>query len=527
MAPPPQKTIGIESHCAAIVAEASRNFPGTELHFILHHMGQREEQTAKTLSKVSGHPAYAEARGLLKFRKLSGDQSSFLGLALGYEKRFLGLRSAPKGLAFISINLSEHENEETKLLTLYQLTGQFLDLMESLKNVKKPPERGVIMQPKRNNLSVARSNLKTDVFGALHIAREKNSSIIDDLARKRGMASITARADQHPEEYPFPIAMDVVNYAVEHLTNSRQGSMVMDSFQTAQSIVQSFEKENLETWIQFTKSAQSMAWSGYTPQQILGAAVHTSPNPFIKATGHLVAEVTDITPLPEESLPSGYNPYIADEINQINHQRMIEDTLDMVLIHAVESDSHLPLVRVANNQNENLVKGRFSGWCAHALQAAAKAYIGASQRGVPADLAAKVEFQTVQQKTQWQDLQRVTDFVIEQHRSGEGVTLSSVAQWCSQSPELRAFTESINLTLSDPTYAAKLKLSNDMPSIGPALAAAPSAAPQPSYQPSMGMVAAPQFSFGGGGMMGGTPAVRKASPPPKPEEKLLLVEDEE
>lgn len=67
-----------------------------------------------------------------------------------------------------------------------------------------------------------------------------------------------------------------------------------------------------------------------------------------------------------------------------------------------------------------------------------------------------------------------------------------------------------------------------MPSIGPALAAAPSAAPQHSYQPSMGMVSAPQFSFGGGGgMIASPPAVRRASPPPKPEEKLVLVEDEE
>lgn len=527
MALPTQKRTGIEAHCAAISAETSRNFPGTELHFILHHMGQREEQTGKTLSKLTGHPAYAEARGLLKFRKLSSDQSSFLGLAVGYEKRLLGLRSSPKGLAFISINLSEHESEETKLLTLYQLTGQFLDLMESLKRVKNPPERGVVMQPKRNNLSIARSNLKADVFGSLHMAREGSSSIVDDLARKRGMESITAKANQHPEEYPFPIALDVTTYATKHLPNPRPGSEVMDSFQTAQSIVQSFEREDLETWIQFTKSAQSMAWSGYTPQQILGTAIHTSPNPFIKATGHLIAEVTDILPAPEESLPAGYNPYIAEEINQINHQRMIEETLDMVLIHAMESDSHLPLVRVANNQNENLVKGRFSGWCAHALQAAAKAYVGASQRGVPANLAAKIEFQTVQQQTQWQDLQRVTNFVLEQQSSGEGVTLSGVAQWCAQSPELKSLTESINLTLNDPNYAMKLKLANEMPSIGPALAAAPSAAPQPSYQPAMGIVSAPQFSFGGGGMMGATPVARKTPPPQKPEEKLLLAEDGE
>lgn len=360
------------------------------------------------------------------------------------------------------------------------------------------------------------------------MSRERNSSFVDDIARKRGMASITARTDQHPEEHPFPIATDVTRYAAERLTKFRQGSAVMDSFQTAQSIVQSFERENLETWFQFTKSAQIMAWSGYTPQQILGAAVHTSPNPFIKATGHLIAEITDITPLPEESLPAGYNPYIADEINQINHQRTIEETLDMVLIHAVESDSHLSMVRVANNQNEDLVRGRFSGWCAHALQAAAKAYIGASQRGVPGDVAAKVEFQTVQQKTQWNDLHRVSDFVIEQHKNGDGVTLSGVAQWCAQFPELRVMSDSINLTLTDPTYAMKLKLSSDMPSIGPALASAPSAAPQHSYQPSIGMASAPQFSFGGGGgMMGSPTAVRRASPPQKPEEKLLLAEDEE
>lgn len=529
----PQTKANIESLCASISAEVARSFPGTELYFILHHAGQREEQAESILSKLSSHPAHAEARGLLKFRKLNGDQSVFLGLALGYEKKLLGFKSAPKSLGFISLNLSEHESETERFLTLYRLIGQFLDLTQTLHRLKKPPEPGVVMQPKRSSLSVARDNLKADIFGVIHMARCGEFSALSSLAKKRGMESITAKTNWQPEEYPFPIALDVTTYVSKHLPKLRPGLLVTDSFQTTQSILQSFEKENLETWFQFAKPAQTMAWSGYTPQQILGTAIHTSPNPFVKATGHLIAEITNIFPSPQESLPAGYNPYVAREINQINHQRLMEETFEMVLVHAMESDSHLPLVRVANNQNENLVKGRFSGWCAHALQAAAKAYIGAAHRGVPANLAAKIEFQTVQQQTQWQDLERVSDFVLEQHSSGEGITLSGVAQWCSQFPELRMFSESINLTLNDPTYEMRLKLANDTPSLGhtpavPQGPAAPGPALQPGYQPRPGTGRAPHLSLGGGGMMASPPpAVRKSALLQEPEGKLSLAEDKD
>ena len=73
-----------------------------------------------------------------------------------------------------------------------------------------------------------------------------------------------------------------------------------------------------------------MAWSGFSPDQILGAAIHSSPNPFIKSIGNLLAEITQIDPVSKEALQQGYNPYVDMEINQIAHDRHIEETFEMV-----------------------------------------------------------------------------------------------------------------------------------------------------------------------------------------------------
>lgn len=521
----------IQNFCDRYSDELNKIFPNTRLYFVIHHRGQRSEQIAKLLPHIHGHAAYDEAAGLLKFRSPGSDNSAFLGMVIGFKKSLLGIRKNPECLAFISININEHNSEEDMLFSIHALTAHFLETVDFYTQKHAGTQSSQILQPKRNNISTSRLNLRADVYSTLMMSHQGYNDAIGMLCKKRSMNALTPQAS-HPEEFPFPIAMDVTKFAQETFEKAHKRSIINSAFVVSKKVAASFDAENFETWISFVNAAQNMAWSGYIPSQILGSAIIGSPNPFIKSTAQLLAEITEIVPDTPESIPSGMNPYALPEVNYIEHQRSIEETFEMVLIHAMEADSHLPMIHVANNQNEGLLKGRISGWCAHALQSAAQAYQNAGQRGMPSEQAARLEFQSAKQQTGWKELNQLGTVVHDMHRGGQIVTMSGLSKWCENNPAFKPIMESINYTLADPAYNRKLELAAGMPS--PAPKATLDLGPTVEYRPAPSMApvspaphAAPSLNLGGGGMggmggmSGGNPSHRKPAaqtPPPAKEE---------
>jgi hypothetical protein len=483
-------------------------FPNTQLHFILHRWGQHPDQIEKTLGRLVGHPAYHDAKALLKAKASTHGNSAFLGIAVSFERGLFGMSYTQNNLGFIAINVDQHQTREDLLFSLYHLTGQFMHLATSLNQIDHKENPGHIFQPRKNNLALSHANLKSDVFSALMMTHAGYDDAVRDLAKIRSLQSLTVQTTLRPEEYPFPISLDVTTYAAEKFRGGKN-HLLRSAFDTSSHIAKSFDRDNLETWMNFTIPSQTMAWSGAPVEQILGAAVNTSPNPFIKATGLLVAEVTDIEPLTSENLPPGYNPFVDLEINQISHERQVGETFEMIMTHALEADSHLPLIRVANNQNEGLLKGRIMGWCAHALQAAARAFETASQRGIPPAQAARLEFQSAQQQIDWEHLYALGNHVIDRQRLGEGLTLSSLSAWCEKrGMEFRHIASSIDLTLDDSSFHSKLAMATDMPTPAPIVApAAKPASTSPAPAVAAAPVSTPAPSLGGGYSPKNTPAM--------------------
>lgn len=500
---PVNDTHQLEEAAKELASEIQGIYPSLDLRVLIHRRGQRNDRITKTMSGLKGHPAYEAARDLFKSRT-SNENSAFLGIAVGHERGFLGMKGKASCLAFITVNLDQYSSREEAHYSLFHLGSQLFDIMATLRLETLRNSSEVILQPKRSPLSLARANMKADIFSALMMTSEGHSEAIHDLARLRGMQSLMAQAYQRPEEFPYAISVDVAEYAVSQLKSVSANALLKSVNQLALGVARTFDKQNLESWVSFTSPAQTMAWSGSTPDQILGAAIHSCPNPFIKSIGNLVAEVTRIDPAMKNTLQTDFNPYVDLEINQIAHERQIEETFEMVMVHSMEADSALPLIRVANNQNESMLKGKMLGWCAHALHASAKAYEHARQRGIPAEQAARLEFESAKNQTDWSSLNKVHDHVLSQRRNGFAVTLGEMANWCKTSIDLRPVMESINHTLADPTYGRKLAVANEMPM--PNLDLIQTPAPQPSFAPMMQPALAPGLSLGGtlgGGMMGG------------------------
>lgn len=499
-----------QKFCDQYAEDIHRIFPNTKLHYILYKQGQKADRITRFLPKIADHPAYREAASLLKFKSPGYDQSVFLGMVVGFRKSFLNLKKNAECLAFILINLNQYETQENIYFSIHSLTAQFLETLNYYSKTETSTQQGgQILQPKRNHYSNCRLNLKCDVYSVLQMAFHGFDQAAMQLAKQQAYHVLTPQTS-HPEDFIFPLATDVTEYAIKKFRDMDKRSIINSAYNMAHHTASSFNLDNFDSWIHYVNNAQTLAWNGFVPQQILHASINSAANPFMKSIGYVLAEILNIEFDDQDMSIKGYNPFALPEVNLIEHERSVEETFEMVLVHSLEADSHLPLIHVANNQNDGLIKGKFSGWCAHALQSAASAYSTASQRGMPRDQAARLEFHSAKQHTDWKTLSHLGEQIVSMHRDGQVVTLSGIAKWCEQYPQFKAIMESINLTLTNPVYSRKLEMAAEMPGLGAApamqLSFAPEAAPRHAA-PALSSVPQHSYSFpepapGGGGRGG-------------------------
>lgn len=500
-------------------------WPDVTFCTIVHRRGQRNDAAEAAFAKLDGHPALESVRQLWRGRSAGAEHSSFLGLALGRTKGFMGFGRRDELVSLMTINIDQYANTSDALFDLYHLTGQAVELIEHYKGVQNHSSlKEGPLRAKRNQLGESRANLRADIFSALMMSTLGAKDAPTKLARKRGIEALTASALHSPEHFPYPLATETTQYAVERFLGRDGGERSLQSaHKLALNVTRTFDENNIRTWWDFTNPSQAMAWTGTPMERILGAAVHTCPDPFIKATGYLVSEIVSIPAASGGTLGGlGYNPFVSVEINRLNHERQIEETFEMVLAHGIETESSMPLLRFANQQNEGLTSGKVMGWCAQALQSSAKAFDHARARGLPAERAARLEFQGTNGQADWATLHRLNEYVTNERRNGYAVTLSSISEYAQSDQSFKPFYESVNTTMKDPHYQQRLEAVTQPagPAMGPSIepAAAPSVAP--SVAPAMGM--APGMGMGGGGGVRTRPVVRK-----KPEQEGLQLDEEE
>lgn len=451
----------LRNTCANISDNIRAIFPSLTLHFLICTPDKKQDAIASLLGKLNGHPAFNEAYQVLKaWSPSETNRTAFLGLSEGQESIVFSFKTRARTLAFISVDVSLYKELYHAIQAIHFQMSIFLDTYAT--HLKNPITiNGNVFAHKTTQISSCRLNLKSDVYSVLQLLREGQYDAPSLLAQQRSLETLTPQSNFDPEEYALPIALDVINYTVEKQISStiatRSPSPLLSQYQLAEQITTCFDDDNLQSWIQFANSCQTMAWSGFTPSQILGAAINTSTNPFIKAIGHMLAELTNLAPTEESHLPGGYNPFLAEEINKIRHERTCEETFEMIMFHVMEADSHLPLLRVANNQNEALLKGKILGWCANALHASAKAYIGAKDRGIPPVQAARLEFQSAHLQSNWKLLMQIGQYVVAMNRQNTAVNLNDLLKWVSQQPESKHMSDSVNITISDPQYTGSLE----------------------------------------------------------------------
>lgn len=464
----------IKSLCDKITQEVEALYEGLSLHFIVHGTGKLREAIALSEHEIISHPAGKAARAIIK-KHSKGERSSFLGIAIANEVKMMGLKKIDHLLGLLNINSDHFENEIEAQAQIFHLVWHVIDLYEIR---QEPAYRRKFktgpMVPKRSPLNLSKANLQADVFASiLNVLKNRHSSNSDGkfdinlvklVERQRGVMSLSAITDYKAEDFPSIIAIETCEFVLKELMEKppAPSDYVQVARKVSLDVGHAYDEHNIRQWWDFAIPAQDMAWRGYTKEEILGAAVGTSNNPFVRSVAYLIQESIDITPVPATALSHSYNAFIDPIVNMKLHREMVDTIFDNAITQGTDESSAQALIDAANKQNENLTEGRILGWCANALQDAAKAFEKALRTGASPDQAARMQFEGNRNKPDWDTLKDLGDSIVDQRRQGFAVTMGHIAEVCHNNPAFAPVLDSIKITMNDPSYLQKLEASNDL-----------------------------------------------------------------
>lgn len=490
----------IETIIDDVTRDTENAYAGLSLFFITHKLGKMRESIALAEHEIVSHPAGNAARSIIRKHTIS-EKSSFLGLAIISETKMLGFKRQDHLLGLFNINIDEFNSIDEARAQIYHLAWHAIDLYEirQLPQYRHKFKTGP-MVPKRSPMNSAKAFLQADAFAIAYSSLRKEKDLLPLLSAKRAQDTLKATSNFKPEDFPSAIAMDACKLAIQDLTvqKMQEEDYIMKARQLSVDVGHAFDEENIRQWWNFTIPAQDMAWRGFSQDKILGAAIHTSSDPYVRSIGFLIQEVTEIEPAAAEVFEHGYNAFIDPEILASLHKEMVDTIFEDAVIKGLEESSSRAFLNAANNLNEALTEGHILGWCSNALQDAAHAFERALLNGAPPDQAARMQFEGNKSHPKWETLKQLGKDIVDQKRQGFAVTMGHIAEICHNHPAFSPILDSLKITMNDPAYVQKLEASNDLnvipniPSVAPSAPAPKGPAPKgpapqgPVIGPSLG-----------------------------------------
>lgn len=459
------QTDAVQQSCRAIARQMRDYSRNLNLSFIAHHAGQHLESLSLAGQELLSHPAGEQALRLLRTPK-KNENSTFMGLVVWREYLLLGLASRQKVMALTTLNIGQFESLRDVRSQAWHMAWHAIDLY----NRRHEPvyesffQEGLVMPPTAGE-AMAAANLRADVFSAVMCSINGDKDTIRRLANTRSMQAMTRNAGHKPEHYPFALAMEATQVALADLMRRPPSKkrQIDAALQIAETIGQTYDEATLKQWIYFCRPAQDMAWRGDDKETILGAAVSTSQDTYIRATGFLVADITRTTPASILVIENHYSPFAEDRYNQKLHEGMVERAFQKAVNAGMLNHSGAAFLVEANEQNQKLPDGHILGWCAAALQAAGRAFDSALASGSKTPIeAARREFEGTADRTTWDALKEMGESIIEQYRQGNAVTFSDLIDFAGNRPAFAGISSSIAFTIKDPGYIKKMAIANDL-----------------------------------------------------------------
>lgn len=499
--------------CKQVSRQVRETYNNLHIHYIVHHEGQRREAFALAAQEIIAHPAAENAIHLLQ-RVRRSEESAMLGTAIAHKSIFFGLASQTLSLSLCTINLEQFESAEDANRYAWHLAWHAIDTMLYQKSHgdQSDSDKGPILR-RRNALEMAQANLRADVFSTIMATLNGDTDSIQKMAVNRGISALNTRSMHNPEFYPFVLSKEATEFAIKELLRKDLPArkFIETALKTADNINKTIDESGLQHWLAFSEPAQDMAWRGFSKEEILGAAINTSEDTHVRATGYLISEITGLHPKSMIFIQENYSSFANDAFNKKLHEKAVNTIFEDVIAQGLRDNSAAPFIRLANSQNESLTEGHVLGWCASALQAAGNAYQKALETGAEPEEKAREKFAGECRQTEWEDLRALGKKVVRHQRHGEIITMSMLDKICSEDKGLGTVRRAIQTTMKDPSYKNQLAAAQELEAV-PRLKTPAPAAPQPTAAPTPPVPQAPSAPGLGGLGLGGGGGYRRIPP---------------
>ena len=448
--------------------------------------------------KYKKHAAYEQLRFMLN-RMRDNPVEGLNGVATGRVNDLISLRPRNRRIAIICLNENKRNDKFRQALFLDECLGHIvLDIYPKLKK-----KLSFSNNPVTNKIAY---DLFAKIFGVYHYATENGPAIVKPLIADYSKKVFKQTLGYRPEENILPAFSEKLVEVLQSLDLK-----IMDHPKKIERLVETIEEalidldsKTIARWKHFCQCAQDMAWRGFSPREVLTAAVSGSESPYFHSISRQLAKNIGVK-IDEAPLKDlDFNAFGSDIDNEKRHERKIRQTLSDILDETSKGLKSEAFHAHANKQNEDLIEGRFVGWCARALQSAGTLFDKLITDG-------DKEFHEVQKEVKdsffktvkdddfaWSTLKSFSDKIIDEVRDGNIVTYSKVAQIANDNG-LEAVADSVNLTLSSPEVQTKLE--NAQPSAPKAAqpkSEAPKAAPKLAARPAISL-SVPTMGLGGSG----------------------------
>ncbi len=451
----------IDHICNVVRREIQEEFPKLTLTFIVHKPGEQLEALMAKAVEIKEHPAGTIFYRYLKnaLQKPPPDKTSyFAGLSIEKEKKFLPFLGKRKALAIFFLNSNSFDDVDMIRQHAYNLAWHALNLLKkyNTQNTKSFREVTGVIHPKLDRAGFTFNNMVADIFSAVLLELMGEKGFIGAMARRNSQMLLSKQRGYEAEHYPYLLAIDATQIVFDEFTRTQSTNLqkpIALALKIAEEVGQTFDHNSIRQWWIFSRASQEMAWIGIDKSKILGAAVYSSEDPYVRSTAYLVAEALNIEPTFLSDTKS-YNPFADQEANERHHIKFCETTIEHVIKRVEEDKSSMPFIEEAHRLNLLLIEGKPLGWCAPALMHAAKVYEHAAAttatQAVSPLRQAEQAFQESFEGLPWLEIQALHRKIIHYHRSGLPITPLILLKLAETDKDIQKFADAFDTGLDLP-----------------------------------------------------------------------------
>lgn len=452
------------------------SYKNISIYFVVHHDGQINEAMGLAAQEILWHPAAENALHFLKATQNTAT-NEICGITYAHSGGNLFSGNTRRYLAICILNLGKIDTLEHFKEAAWHRAWHVIDRIETFEDAGpiesptgKTPLRFLIPGSKKRQtpnrsktergrnivgntqdvMTIARRNMMADIFSCLMSGYNGDVKALEDITLMRVKNIFEKQQNATPEYYPFPIAMDGTRAALEMFVSKSwpKKQIIRRAVRTTRNLGVIYDDETIKHWIVLAGHTQNMVWRGIKTEDILGAAMHMGGTTNTRVLAHRISELLGASPSAATGDTPFFNSFMPADMAKKIHQHITDDLFGKHLTRALKAKTGRILTEIADKQNADLTHGEINGWCALALQYAAKAIdVAISSGHNPAELAQK-EFDSCRAKVPLDNLKKLERMIIHEKRHGTTITMEKIRALCAKDDDLKLIGQSIKTTVT-------------------------------------------------------------------------------